>query len=71
MIQIQLYHHRSRKVFERWCKKMGIDFRFDGYGCGYYDPFYFISDSKGFEGCPVSVWDENSVLLYEKVKNEL
>ena len=63
-MKIQLFHHRSRKRFEKWAKSENIGFEFDGYGCGYYDPHYIIADTPiDWSMCPVQVWDEFENLL--------
>lgn len=55
---VSIYHHRSIKSFERFCKKNNIQFKFIGYGCGYYDPSYRVNWSAEFTDCKVDVWLE-------------
>lgn len=66
-MKISLYHHRARKAFEKWFLNRDIQFIFDGYECGYYDPVYILdADPFDWSKCPVSVWDENGCQLCEK-----
>lgn len=55
---VSIYHHRSIKTFERFCVKNNIQFRFIGYGCGYYDPSYRVNCKAEFVDCKVEVWLE-------------
>ena len=63
---VTLYHHRSRKKFEKWLRKRDITFTFKGYACGYYDPAYLLdAEPSEWDKCPVSVWNKYGNLIHE------